>query len=220
MQKERNVGLDLLRIVSMLMIVTLHYLDKGGALWQTERNTFLWYFIWLLRALCLVSVNCYVLISAYFLTSSKEIKLIKIVELLTEMWTYSIGILFIFFLVGVPISVSDIIYACFPFITKRYWFINTYILMYLLHPFLNKIIWNINKKEFKRLLIILIMFFSFEQSILPLPEMTLDATGGYGILWFVVLYFTAAYIKRFGTKRGLPSKKNCLLVFIGGGLYF
>lgn len=32
MKKERNCSLDLLRIISMLMILTLHYLGKGNAL--------------------------------------------------------------------------------------------------------------------------------------------------------------------------------------------
>lgn len=32
MQTKRNIGIDLLKIVSMLMIVTLHMLGHGGVL--------------------------------------------------------------------------------------------------------------------------------------------------------------------------------------------
>ena len=32
MKTERNIGIDLLKIVSMLMIVTLHMLGHGGVL--------------------------------------------------------------------------------------------------------------------------------------------------------------------------------------------
>lgn len=153
-EKNRNIGLDLLRIISMLMIVTLHYLAKGGFLWNTDPNTFLWYFVWFIEALCLISVNCYVLISAYFLADSKQTKIKKVIELWLEMLFYSVGISAILVLLGQPLSIKDIIYTIFPFATKSYWFINTYILLYLLHPFINKVVWSINKKEFQRLLTI------------------------------------------------------------------
>lgn len=217
-QRNRNIGLDLLRSISMLMIVTLHYLAKGGVLWNTTPNTFLWYFVWFIEALCLISVNCYVLISAYFLTDSKQVKMKKVIGLWAEMLFYSVSISVILALAGVPLSIKDIIYTIFPFLTKSYWFINTYILMYLLHPFINKVVWSINKNEFQRLLIILIVFFSLEQSILPFPEMTLDQTGGYGIIWFVVLYFVGAYIKRYETEyQFLSGKINCV-IFFGSGI--
>ena len=215
---NRNIGLDLLRSVSMLMIVTLHYLAKGGFLWNTTPNTFLWYFVWFIEALCLISVNCYVLISAYFLTDSKQVKMKKVIGLWAEMLFYSVSISVILALAGVPLSIKDIMYTIFPFLTKSYWFINTYILMYLLHPFINKVVWSINKKEFQRLLIVLIIFFSLEQSILPLPEMTLDETGGYGIIWFVVLYFVGAYIKRFEKERQFLSGKINCVIFFGSGI--
>lgn len=217
-EKNRNIGLDFLRIISMLMIVMLHYLAKGGFLWNTDSNTFLWYFVWFIEALCLISVNCYVLISAYFLTDSKQVKMKKVIGLWTEMLFYSVSISVILALSGVPLSTKDIIYTIFPFLTKSYWFINTYILMYLLHPFINKVVWSINKNEFQRLLIILIVFFSLEQSILPFPEMTLDQTGGYGIIWFVVLYFVGAYIKRFEKECQFLSRKINCVIFFGSGI--
>ena len=46
------------------------------------------------------------------------------------------------------------------------------------------------------MLIILFVVFCLLTSILPL-NYTLDTTRGYGIIWFIVLYFVGAYIKRF-----------------------
>ena len=77
MQKERNVGLDLLRIVSMLMIVTLHYLDKRRSFMADRTEYIFMVFYLVIKSLCLVSVNCYVLISAYFLTKFKGDKINK-----------------------------------------------------------------------------------------------------------------------------------------------
>lgn len=67
-KNSRNTGLDLLRIMAMLMILTLHYLGKGGAL-QVEGKTS--YIVWFLEISCMVAVNVYILISGYFLVDSK-----------------------------------------------------------------------------------------------------------------------------------------------------
>ena len=67
---RNNVGVELLRILAMMMIVGLHYMNFGGILWSDAIcNRRL---AWLLEAFCIVAVNCYVLISGYFLVSSKS----------------------------------------------------------------------------------------------------------------------------------------------------
>ena len=67
-KKERQLNYELLRIIAMLMIVSLHYLGKGGLLGNPARQdmTAAGYTAWLAEAFCLVAVNVYVLISGYF----------------------------------------------------------------------------------------------------------------------------------------------------------
>lgn len=67
-RKERQINYELLRIIAMLMIVSLHYLSKGGLLGDPSRAKMsaTGYAAWLLEAFCLVAVNVYVLISGYF----------------------------------------------------------------------------------------------------------------------------------------------------------
>ena len=43
-------------------------------------------------------------------------------------------------------------------------------------------------------------------------EMSLDKTGGYGIIWFVCLYFVAAYIRNYKTK--FTKTRNYFLLYI------
>ena len=66
--KERNYALDLLRILSMLMIVFLHSNSHGGMFYSPETGLD-GYVIgsWVVEVLCIVSVNVFVLISGYFL---------------------------------------------------------------------------------------------------------------------------------------------------------
>ena len=65
-KEKRNIGLDLLRILSMFMVLILHLLGKGGML-EKESNSQIYYLIYnFMEILCIVAVNCYVLISGYF----------------------------------------------------------------------------------------------------------------------------------------------------------
>ena len=213
--KERHVGLDILRIVSMIMIVTLHYLGKGGFLWETEPYTPLYYLVYGIEALCLVSVNAYVLISSYFLVESNEVRKKKLLKLYATVWFYNFIISVLLYKLDVPFSKMEIIYSIFPFFTKRYWYVNAYILLYLLHPYLNKLVQSINKRELQRLLITLLAFFCVAQSVFPVLEWTYDETQGYGIIWFVVLYLVAVYIKQYGGVLNKARWYQLLLVWCG-----
>lgn len=51
MRNERNWGIDLLRIVSMLMVVMLHVLRQGGVLFSTQVLTPRYEVVWLLEVI-------------------------------------------------------------------------------------------------------------------------------------------------------------------------
>ena len=70
------------------------------------------------------------------------------------------------------------------------------------------------------LLLILFIFFSVFSSFLP-GNFSFDSTGGYGIIWFIVLYLFGAYIKLYW-KDNYNNNKNLyiyLLIFYIAGLY-
>lgn len=87
----------------------------------------------------------------------------------------------------------------FPILTKVYWFINCYLLMYILSPYINKFIYTLSKEEYKKLLIILIIAFSI-MSILP-STYSFDQSNGYSVTWFICLYLIAGYIRLHYTKK-------------------
>ena len=70
---KRQANFELLRIVAMFMIISLHYLVKGWVAtpfpFAVKENPVA-VFAWLVEAFCIVAVNCYVLISGYFLVES------------------------------------------------------------------------------------------------------------------------------------------------------
>ncbi len=203
----RHIGLELLRIVAMLMIVTIHCLTKSGALYLTDAPSY--YLNWGVYSLCIVAVNCYVLISGYFLCD-KAFSLKKILLLWCKVIIYSIIIsLFVWGFHLVEFSLSDLIKTLFPVFTRSYWFVTSYIVLYFLFPFLNKLINSLSKKQMGTLIIIMFIVFCLWSNLLSSFFITPDMTSGYGIIWFVFLYFVGAYIKRHFDK-----KKSSILYLI------
>ena len=80
--KKRIVSIELLRMLAMMMVVMLHYLDKGNVLPAlTDEMGLNGYVAWGLESLSIVAVNVYMLISGYFLVES-GFKPGRLVELL------------------------------------------------------------------------------------------------------------------------------------------
>ena len=87
MQTKRNIGIDLLKIVSMLMIVTLHMLGHGGVLDNMPPMSRCYQVAWLIEIACYGAVNCYALASG-FLTARCNIR--KLMELWLQVMFYSL----------------------------------------------------------------------------------------------------------------------------------
>jgi surface polysaccharide O-acyltransferase-like enzyme len=190
----RNINIELLRIISMIMIIIMHLLGHGGILDNVKPYTANYMLVWTINALAFVSVNCYVLISGYFLVDSKfSVK--KVLIIWGQIIFYSIAIYVIALSSGlISMNIKTAIIAFLPVLGKQYWFATTYVALYFLFPFLNLMIKAMTKKEMQRLLITIIFMFSLWPNLIPFSK-TLQSGGGYGIVWFVCLYFISAYIK-------------------------
>lgn len=216
-QAKRNMGLDALRIVSMIMILFLHILGKSELLGTKNNSTIYYILYYIIESLCIVAVNCYVLVSGYFLIKS-EFKWKKVLKIYGETLFYSIFIFIIVILLKKQeFRINLLMRSFFPIITKEYWFINYYLLMYILSPYINKFIYALKQEEFKKLLVIVIIAFSI-WNILP-NEYTFDSSSGYGIIWFTCLYMIASYTRLYGWKWEYKiNSKRCLLIYIGMGI--
>lgn len=212
MKSQKNVGIELLRIVLMLMVLMLHYCGKGGFLSGGVLTNTVTEIAWLIRAFSMVAVNCFVLITGYF--SIKSVcNYKKVFKIWREVIFYCISIFLIFkIFTNTNISIKQSLIYFFPIMLKTYWFISCYVVLYLFAPYLNACLNNIDKQAFKRLIIIL-LFINCASSILTGINMTsIDATKGYGILWFVTLYCIAAYIRLYGREQ--YSTASCFIKYV------
>ena len=152
-QSKRNPSLELLRIISMFMIIMLHCLLHGGILKEYSFNDYHYIVIWLIESLCMVSVNVFLLISGYF-GYQIGFRLITVVKFYCEVFLYSLVSIGIASFIT-ELSIKEIILSLFPFTSSRYWFATNYILLLLLQPFVNFFIKSLDQLLYKRLIIVL-----------------------------------------------------------------
>lgn len=193
--QERKFGLDVLRSISVFLIVLYHFLNHGRFLVNSINAN--WYIQNFFYCVFLVSVNVFVLISGYFLgCSEKPFKFRKFLNLIFQASFYSTIIYILFCVIGYEqLSLYGLYQNVFVFLTNRYWFLTTYLIMYLASPFLNMIIKNISKKQFAFLLSG-ILFLCWCVNNFEIAE-RLYTHNGYSILWFVMLYLIAGGTRKF-----------------------
>ena len=201
-KKSRNANMDLLRIVSMLLIVFLHSIDHSGVLENAENcGTAMYFYVRFTYMLCQVCVNIYVMLSGYFLVTSK-FRLKKLVTLWMEAVFYALTLRLVFMITGArPFSVVSLLSCFFPILTGRYWFITIYVGMYLIFPFLNVLIRAMDKKQHALLNICLFGIFSVWSSLHP-SIAGMNSGGGWGLAWFAVLYLAAAWLRLYYEPKG------------------
>ena len=193
--RERNSAIELLRIISMMGVVALHYLGQGGMDAFNAYPQFTWFFYSGVRSIAVPLVNVFVLITGYFLVSSRHYTYRKPIRLLLIVFYYGITVyLLSSFIQGNALTVKGFIQSLFPFFFGSSWFIKTYLILYLLAPFINKALTVLSMKWYRALLLIQILLFSVWYSIGLNAPITDD---GYGIINFITLYMIGGYIRRF-----------------------
>lgn len=203
--KPREANLELLRIVAMLMIITLHYLGKSNSLIEykdissSEAPLVNIIIAWFLEAFSYGATNIYVLISGYFCVNT-SFRMAKGIKLWLQVFFYSAGIALIFLLCGgIPAEYSGIYNLSkffLPVASNHYWFASVYLLFMMIAPFLGMIARKLDRKRLLTLIVVLLILFSrFWRDILPFTEPVEDS--GIGLAWFITLFFIAAYIRLY-----------------------
>lgn len=187
---NRLSNFELLRIIMMIMIVFHHYCVNSGLqnlLVENEpmMNSF---FILLFSIGGKIGVNGFLILSGYFLINSYFNRK-KIYKLIFEIVFYNIFVTVFLYILGYSFTLKDYVKILIPIIFDfPESFIGTYILIYLLSPFINNGIKNISNKQFKFILVILIMYFSILQTFL------FRNTWNY-LGWGITMYMVGAYLR-------------------------
>ena len=196
---KRDYAIDLLRILSMLMIVCYHILHHPNLLPTRVRFT-PGYDIVLFIQLCLMcAVNVYTLISGYVGYGSRP-RCSRLGELWLTVLCYSAGITLIYYL-SRPGSVpaSELWKYFLPSLNHKYWFFSAYFVLFLFRPLLNFAVDHLPRRRLKLILISLLLFIGLFASIYTGVTGT-DSYGvnrGFSAWWMMVLYLVGAYIRKY-----------------------
>lgn len=208
-KKPRDSNLELFRIIAMLLIVAHHYVVNSGLLdcitndITSSKSLFLLLFGWAGKT----GINCFVLITGYFMCTSR-ITLKKGLKLLLEVEFYKIVIFFIFLLTGyVEFSYKLLLKSILPVISIRGGFVSCYLIFFCFIPFLNILIRGMNQKQHLILTGLCLAVFSV------LPCLHINVNYSY-VSWFMVIYLIAAYIRLYPPKVSFNQKKLGLLTML------
>ncbi len=205
--KGRSYGIDLLKSVSMLMIVMLHILGIGGILDATVQGSGGFYTAWLMEALNICAVNCFGLVSGYVLTSGRY-RGSRLLSLWIRVVAEGLLITLVFWLI-MPDKVGkwELLNALLPVTRQVYWYFTAYFALFFFVPYINRMLHSLRQTELYRLGIIIVIFATVVGNV-GMGDIY-HFSGGYSFLWLLCLYILG------GILRTIPvNKKINMLWFL------
>ena len=198
-KEERNMGIELFRVVSMILVVMLHVLGHGGVYSYAKFLSENYKIAWFLETLAYCSVNCYALISG-FANVKSEFKFRRIVHLWLEVVTLNV-LLTVVMNCFVPTAEVTAEYwwrAFLPLTNRAFWYFCAYFFMFPLIPILNKGILSLKKYQH-----IIIMFMLMIPTVFRIIEKKDNYVlgSGYSALWLICLYVIGAYFRIYGAPK-------------------
>lgn len=191
---KRDSNIELYRIIFMILIVAHHYVVNSNLitnLFANPNGEFAWFY-WIFGMWGKTGINCFVLITGYFMCRS-NITVRKFVKLLGEVMFYNILFCLVFYLVGYgQTNPKALLINLLPIISVAHDFVSCYLVFFLLIPFLNILIHNMNMKQHLLLTLLLVSVYSVLATI-PNTRVVCNY-----VTWFGVLYLIASYIRIYG----------------------
>ena len=181
----RNSNVELLRILCMLMVVVLHFNNNGANTGIVNMPSVLtpslsWGF--LVESLCIVAVNCFVLISGYFGISLRLRSLLKFY--LQCFFIGFISYLLYLWLSPATLSWTILFERLLAFTHNGWWFVVSYLGLMLLSPVLNAAVENLSKKQMllaTALCGVIVLYLGWYQQVEP-------THNGCSLLNFIFVY--------------------------------
>ena len=230
--KERDSGIELLRIFAILLVIGVHMFSYGGfysaakAVGGHVHSTAL-----LMKLATRAAVDIFVLITGFFMVDrpfSLQKSLRRSIDVYQKMLFYSVVMTVIFLCLGSDHLISQgklmpvwqaALKGLFPVSSQTWYFLSDYLLLCLLIPFLNMGLQMLTKKEYRVLLLVLILLMSVWATLLPMRPFKYvfevfgykNALAGKNIFHFVFIYILGGYISFNAKPRPRPN-----FWFLGG----
>ena len=211
--KEKQSNYEMLRIISMLLIIGYHLYEHTETLmWEPlSVNKFV---SMLIGSWGIVGVDCFVLISAWFMVDSVQFKFERLIGVIVQTTFYSVLLYVgVQFVTDGAISIRELVKCFIGFAYDSYWFVTAYLVMMLLSPLLNLFVRMLSDSQLRK--VVFLLFFVF-----LLWECLLWASPVNTIELFLFIYLLAAYMKRKKKDRWNNNRMKIFLTMIIGTLLF
>lgn len=191
--KERMSNFELLRIICMLGIISLHFVNQGE--FHRIDSLSLCISLQVLSSFGRIACLVFVMISAYF-NVEKKISFKHIIMLWLTTFTYTVSITLIAkYIMHIPVEQTDFINAFFPINNTPLWFVSCYMVLLLISPLLNAAVSSCKKGTLQ----VFLIFYGILLSFKP----TFFFEGNYfseDVLVFFYIWIFIGYIKKYPIK--------------------
>lgn len=208
---QRKSSLELLRIISMVLIIAHHYFVHGNYAVATYETISVGYvFLQICSMFGRPACTVFVLITGFFMVDSpcnKHYR--KLVLLVSQMLFYASLAALIVYLVDPSILPGGNLLSVIINLAKSNWFLFYYCLFYPFIPFVNKWARAMSEADYRKFLIVLILIWS----VIPTFFGGIWSFGSY--IFFFVSYFIGAYIKLH--VYGKVNYKNAINLYVAIG---
>ena len=207
-QKERDSGIELLKIFAIFVIVISHVVQT-----LTSENLYIPYqdyvidvakattdfqniILLIFRHFGVWGNTLFFICSAWFLLKATAYKKKKWFFMLVEIWTVSIIILIITFVIlHGGISTGILVISVFPTLFCNNWYMTCYLLFYPISPILNFVIDRMSKIQLFRSASALAILYIF------LDFINVDWFFSSPLILWVTIYFVIAYMQKYLMKQ-------------------
>ena len=191
---QRNVGIDLLRIIAMFLIVLGHivrfsfnYSDEGF-----PHNDIRYIILDCISNITLVGVNAYAMISGYVMVKRTP-HISKLLPIWLQLFFISLTMAFVAKLIHIDLADKPLWKFALPISQNCWWYMTAYFGRYPLLPFVNRALNNMSKKE------LLVGGYSLLSIFCLLPLLAHNAKlfqleFGYSVIWLLVCYILGAML--------------------------
>lgn len=204
-EKKYYPGIDVLRFLSMMFIVTIHTLRHGNVLSRVELQTSNYLLAYSLLAIVNVGVDVFALISG-FVGYRDEIRRVKWKNFFSQ-WLivlfYSMGFMICFSIVDGSFSAKNVLLSATPVTSQTYWYFTSYFFAFLLAPYMNYIVVLNTKKQ---------SFFTLFGGMGAL-YLSHRIEGLFSITLLLYLYIVGAMIRKYEIYEAISKKIiKCLMI--------
>lgn len=205
--ENRNYGLDMIRLISMIMLATFHFINYYASSYVDPNSVGnKAYVIQNLgwgggRMIC----NLFLFISAWFLTD-KKFKIERLLKVWFTVFVYSliVGILFY-------IRIKDKVFLIrhlFPISTNLVWYATIYMGIIMISPMLNKLLDENNREVTMKVVVAFFIILSVVPTFCPKY-----ARFSSVITWYALAYLIIGLMKAYRIK---INKIKALCIFLVG----